>query len=75
MVIGGLPTLSPLYICKYFFHALPTVASTFDFAILPLQFTDDNSEATSSLNLQQLADLAVLAGKGFMHTFQQLPGS
>lgn len=75
MVIGVLPAPSALYICKYFFHALPTVASTFDFAILLLQFIDDNSKATSSLNLQQLADLAVFAEKGFMHTFQQLPGS
>lgn len=75
MVIAVLPAPSALYVCKYFFHALPTVASTFDFAILLLQFTDDNSKATSSLNLQRLADLAVLAETGFMHTFQQLPGS
>lgn len=40
-------------------YGLPTIASALDFAFLVLSFTEDNSEATASLNMELLADLTV----------------
>lgn len=71
MDIGGLPDLSALDICKYFFQIL-TPYSCLCTGFCSSGITVHRWQFISYSQL--LADLAVLAEKGFTHALQEPPG-